>query len=422
MRVPPAAAGEQGLAFERLNATSSNLIDGRRFTPDRRLRSNGRLGQDMAAIWQQREGAWRLLTPSSFPDEAALHDRIEEAPQLLPLAGSPRVTILGREVRLGTGYADLVGVERSGRPVVVEIKLAKNAEARRAVVAQVLAYAAYLFGLAVSDFEEGVLGGHLRQRGHESAASAVEADDQSGGLELEVFREALAAHLRSGLFRLVFVLDDAPEELVKLVGYLAAVTPELVIDLITVAQYDVGGSYILVPQRVEPERRDQESAPPPQVAKEEHGELVRGGKDFADAIDAAAAQHQPLARRLFEWASSLEREGLAVLSSYHGKSQMTLLPRLPVDDVGLVTVGLDGAGVYLQFWRSVFERRAPKALPRVDVLAPVKVGQGNMARLVTDELLDSVTEAYREARASIRGPVGREQRPDGQHSSEGSQP
>ena len=50
----------------------------------------------MTAIWEQRDGDWRPLTASSFPDEAALHDRVEEAPQLLPLAGSPRVTVLGR--------------------------------------------------------------------------------------------------------------------------------------------------------------------------------------------------------------------------------------------------------------------------------------------------------------------------------------
>ncbi|MBA3360363.1 MAG: hypothetical protein H0T94_02645 [Acidimicrobiia bacterium] len=95
----------------------------------------------------------------------------------------------------------------------------------------------------------------------------------------------------------------------------------------------------------------------------------------------------------------------AILSSYHGKSQMTLLPCLPVDDVGLVTVGLDRAGAYLQFWRSVFERRAPEALSQVDATAPVKVGQGNMTRVVTEELLEAISKAYREARASIKGPV-----------------
>lgn len=41
----------------------------------------------------------------------------------------------GSEVRLGSGYADLLAVETGGRPVLIEVKLAYNAEARRAGVA-----------------------------------------------------------------------------------------------------------------------------------------------------------------------------------------------------------------------------------------------------------------------------------------------
>ena len=82
------------------------------------------------------------MAPVGFPDEATLHTLVEEAPQLLPLAGSPQLTIVGREVQLGAGWADLIAVEPTGRVVVIEIKLAKNAEARRAVISQVLTYAA----------------------------------------------------------------------------------------------------------------------------------------------------------------------------------------------------------------------------------------------------------------------------------------
>jgi RecB family endonuclease NucS len=55
---------------------------------------------------------------------------VQDAPQMLPLSGSPRLTVLGREVRLGAGYADLIAMESSGRLVVIEVKLAGNAEVR----------------------------------------------------------------------------------------------------------------------------------------------------------------------------------------------------------------------------------------------------------------------------------------------------
>lgn len=59
-----------------------------------------------------------MLEPVAYPAEAALHDLVQEAPQMLPLAGSPRLTVLGREVRLGTGSADLLAVESTGRRAV----------------------------------------------------------------------------------------------------------------------------------------------------------------------------------------------------------------------------------------------------------------------------------------------------------------
>lgn len=55
----------------------------------------------MTAIWHNDGTDWHLLIPTGFPDEATLHDLVEKAPHLLPLAGTPRLIVLGREVRLG---------------------------------------------------------------------------------------------------------------------------------------------------------------------------------------------------------------------------------------------------------------------------------------------------------------------------------
>jgi hypothetical protein len=65
----------------------------------------------------------------------------------------------------------LLAVEPSGRLVVIEIKLARNAEARRAVVAQVLTYAAHLKGLDPTLLEENLVDGYLR--GINTRASAA---------------------------------------------------------------------------------------------------------------------------------------------------------------------------------------------------------------------------------------------------------
>ncbi len=87
---------------------------------------------------------------------------------MLPLAGSPRLFVLGREVQLGPGYADLLAVEASGRPVIVEVKLAKNPEAKRGIVAQVLSYAAFLQGSDVEALEQGPWRKALNDQDHAS--------------------------------------------------------------------------------------------------------------------------------------------------------------------------------------------------------------------------------------------------------------
>src|SRR5260370_4806129 len=118
----------------------------------------------MTAIWQNDGSGWHLLSPTGFTNEEKLHTLVEKAHQLLARAGSPRLIVLGREVQLGNGYADLVAIEPTGRIAIVEIKLARNAEARRAVIAQVLAYAAYLWKLDQTTLKQDILNKHLRDR------------------------------------------------------------------------------------------------------------------------------------------------------------------------------------------------------------------------------------------------------------------
>jgi hypothetical protein len=78
---------------------------------------------------------------------------------------------------------------------------------------------------------------------------------QQAGAERDGFQAALAEALRTGQFRVVIVLDRAPRELIELIGFFEVVAERLTIDLITVSKYDIGQSTILVPQRVDPERR-----------------------------------------------------------------------------------------------------------------------------------------------------------------------
>ena len=161
----------------------------------------------ISRIWTKGDEGWRPSRPNGFPDEATLHRLIEQNPGMLPLSGAPRLVILGSEVSLPSGYPDLLGVEASGRPVVIEVKGSWSPDASWAIVAQILAYASSLHGMTREELEDR-LRRHLQAVGHSTILDAVKASNPEGPFEDEEFTSALDDYLRDGRFRLVFVLDD----------------------------------------------------------------------------------------------------------------------------------------------------------------------------------------------------------------------
>lgn len=232
----------------------------------------------------------------------------------------------------------------------------------------------------------------MRGRGATDIPSLAAMGFQDDAIAGDDFREALHQSLDDGAFRLVWVLDDAPPELVSTVGYLEAISSGVVIDLVVVGQYEVGGEKVIVPQRIEPARVEAEQPGPKRPGAVESG----GAGDFVASIKSAAAAEQPKLARLAEWSAGLENAGLAEQWTKTGADgRKVLKPCVPAEGVGLVTIfNDDGASIAL--WRSVFERCAPESIARLEALG-VQVGQGFSIYEFPDELLDALAQAYREA-------------------------
>jgi hypothetical protein len=276
--------------------------------------------------------------------------------------------------------------------VIIEVKLAGNAEARRAVIGQVLSYAGYLQGLDVEQLESQVLAG--RPSDGRSALALAEADAREHEVDGAAFADGLARSLAEGNFRLVIVLDSAPDELVQVVGYLQSVTDKISIDLITVAAYDVGGSQVLVPQRIEPGARPRHLTDA-QASARQAGTRFPGSVEFRNAIADAPADQRDMLQRACDWAESLEQEGLATLVTSRGRTGIVgLQPRLPGGKPGLVVICRDIKSAYMMFSRTVFERCAPRSIPAVEAV----LGTGlTSTHSLPQALLGTLTTAYREA-------------------------
>lgn len=351
----------------------------------------------MAGLWTRFDEGWRSEPPRAFADESELHRLIADNPQFLPLAGSSRLAVLGSEVHLGSGYADILAVEFSGRPVIVEVKLAKNRQSRREIVAQAIAYAAFLRGTRADRLEREILGRQLAEKGHDSILAAVKAQDQEGAVDEDGFNAALQGFLDGGDFRIVLALDELSAELKRTVAYLDAVTvPALTIDLLTIEVYEVGGVEIALPQRIAPDQTTAPTTPAP--TKRHHGTLTDGAEAFRASVAGISGELRREFENLIDWAERLARFPNVRLFSYEGSERFTLLPRIRPEDSGLVTIWNDKGEPYISFWRSVFERRAPGSIAAVErVITPLRLGQGNTAREISSELLDALECAYREA-------------------------
>jgi hypothetical protein len=205
--------------------------------------------------------------------------------------------------------------------------------------------------------------------------------------------------LAVGAFRLVLVLDEAPSELVQLVGYLESISSGIAVDLITVSAYTAGAEEILVPQRVEPEYQAEKVEAYAPGAARRAGKARRevdGSDAFAQAVERAPETDQPAYRRMLEWARRLEEGQLAKLRSVFGEGREILLVWVPGEKAGLASVWNDN-GPYIQLWRSVFVRLAWDHIAPVERITGKPIGQGNTIEDPPQELLDALTAAYRDA-------------------------
>ena len=364
----------------------------------------------MPGIWINVDGEWRPAPVRPFANEAALHRMIAETPDILPLSGSPDLMVLGSEVALGRGSADILAVESSGRPAIIEVKLARNAEARRTVAAQVLDYAASLRGYAAADLESGPLRRHLAKL--DCSAILEAAQNKWENLDGDAFSERLQTCLNAGHFRLVLALDAATPDLDRIMAYLESVTVgALAIDLITVELIDVNGTLAASASRVSPDLSETAptAAAPRSVRVRSKPVETEGADDFLDAVEDDDDDNRAELDRLMTWAKRVVSEtpgaGLASVTNVRWPTLRILAHR----DAGgqLASLFYQRNGPKLWIRPRDFQRLAPDSIAPVERAIGTEIGGGKNAETpVPDDVLDALANAYKEAAATLGGDSG----------------
>lgn len=158
------------------------------------------------------------LDEAKFTLEGKLQDYLESFPSLIPLEEidetAPKLVCIGKEVGVVPGAMDLLFIDANGILTIVETKLAKNPEARRTVIGQIIEYTSYVSEWTADKVEE-LANAYLKSDLYEAMEKFVEGD-----FSAEDFRASIEQNLRNGRIRLIIAVDELVEPLRKTVTYL----------------------------------------------------------------------------------------------------------------------------------------------------------------------------------------------------------
>jgi hypothetical protein len=158
-------------------------------------------------------GTAHSVSASSFGSEDELQRLLAERPELLRQESEPNLALIKREVQLGeAGALDLLLLRSDGLPVAVEVKLQRNGESRRVVVAQAIDYITALTDKTVDELDLET-GGQVAE-----AIRAFTKDDEEA---FDRTWTSLAANLRAGLARLIVAVDGSVPGLERMLRFLA---------------------------------------------------------------------------------------------------------------------------------------------------------------------------------------------------------
>ena len=192
----------------------------------------------------------RFSTEDDLQELIALHPELLDGEQIRP--GDPRRWIL---ITREKGIADTPGssarwaldhliVDQDAVPTLVEVKRGSNPELRRTIVGQMLEYAAHASETWTVDelrqtFEESV------KDPDEEIRRLLQAD---GERDTDVFWESVATNLAARRLRLLFVADEIPDPLERVVEFLNAQMSNIEVLAVEIKQFRGGSSQTLVPR------------------------------------------------------------------------------------------------------------------------------------------------------------------------------
>lgn len=166
-------------------------------------------------------GRLEPVVEERFETEDLLQELIGQHPELL--AGDQirpedplRWILIRREMPIEGWAVDHLLIDQHARPTLVEVKRGSNREIRRNVVGQMLDYAATASGVS-SERDMRRIFEESSDNADDEISNLIGADDEP---DIDAFWEQVATNLEANRLRLLFVADEIPAELERVVKFL----------------------------------------------------------------------------------------------------------------------------------------------------------------------------------------------------------
>lgn len=264
-----------------------------------------------------------------YGNEALLQQLLSEYPNLLAgyqmnEANPRRWLLVAPEMGIADDLAaserwslDHLFLDQDGTPTLVEVKRATDTRIRRAVAGQMLDYAAN----AILHWSPEVVRQRFEDRCRVKNIDPAEAvadllDVESGDSEaIESFWDTVFNKLKAGHVRLVFVADQIPKELRRIIEFLNEHMEDVEVLGVELPQYVGFGLTIIVPKVIG------------KTSVAEQTKRTPGGQQWDEAsffseIEKLSVSHVAIGRQLLNWANQME--GVQVEYGKGGFGSMTI--------------------------------------------------------------------------------------------------
>ncbi len=192
------------------------------------------------------------MSDEPYEAEAMLQELLAEHPELLTDDGAPapgsgwilirrEAPLFDADERLRAGWLDHLFLDPDGIPTLVEVKRSSNPGIHREVVGQLLDYAAN----AAACWSADMLRGWFEEGCSEPAETLARA---LGDVDPGEFWERVQINLAAGKLRLVFVADEVPAGLRRIVEFLNGQMHQTEVIAVEVKQYVAGDLRTFVPR------------------------------------------------------------------------------------------------------------------------------------------------------------------------------